>query len=368
MANYQHSIVNVTASVLKHFNITHPHPSMPVIDDYLKHKPRHITIVLLDGFGHNLLQKHLDQDAFLARHNKAKITSVFPSTTAAATTSVLTGLTPYETGYLGWFQYFKDEDLYYTTFMNEDYYQKEKPIPKDFNETHFKREHFIEKIQKQNAVKGKTFFPFPIDLDGYKDIEDAINRLADYQHLHDQTINYLYITEPDLTEHKNGVNTEATKTMVHTLNQTLESLAYKLPENSLVLITADHGLTDVTPIKLFDYKDITKTFKHNPSIEPRATSFSIKEGEEETFETLFNQYFSDAFTLYNKQSFLDSKMLGYGEKHRLVDYCLGNYFSVAKSDKFFALDDHKKHLAHHAGITPDEMEVPLIIFNTNEVK
>ena len=366
--NYKHSIVNVTASLFKHFNISHPHPSLKVIDAALTKKPNHITTILLDGFGSHLLNKHLKNEDFLNRYHKDTITSVFPSTTAAATTAVLTGLTPYETGYLGWFQYFKNEDLYYTTFMNEDYYDKTKKIPKGFHDQHFIRENFVDKIKKETAVNGKLFFPFPIDKNGYKDFEDAVNRVVDYQHLHDQTVNYLYITEPDLTEHKNGTLASETKRVVNTLNRVIESLALKAPENSLFLITADHGLTDVKPLKLFEYEDIVKTFEHYPTIEPRATSFHIKEDQKEVFEQLFNQYFGEYFTLYRKEAFLKTNLLGYNEKHPLIDYCLGNYFSIANDQYYFQLDDVKHHNAHHAGLSDEEMCVPLIIVNSSEVK
>jgi len=358
--NYNHSIINITSSILKHYHIKHPHQGIKVLDEALEKDYSHIVLVLLDGFGHNLIKAHLKPTDFLSTNEITTVSSVFPSTTAAATTSVLTGLTPYETGFLGWFQYFKDHDLHYTTFLNEDYYDKTKKIPKDFNETHFSRETFIEKIQKNHAIKGKVFFPFPIDKEGYNTLDKAIYEVVDYVSLHDKSVNYLYITEPDLTEHKTGTLSKETKSMAIRLNDLMQRLYQSLPNDALLIITADHGHTDVKSLPLNDFQDVLNTFEHKPSIEPRATSFHILEGQEKTFETLFNKYFSDDFDLYTKQAFLEKGFLGHGKKHYLVDECLGNYFSIAKGESYFQLDQVKFHTAHHAGATQNEMEVPLI--------
>ena len=45
------------------------------------------------------------------------ITTVFPATTVAATTTMLTGLNPCETAMLGWNMYYKGIDKIITTFI-----------------------------------------------------------------------------------------------------------------------------------------------------------------------------------------------------------------------------------------------------------
>ena len=46
------------------------------------------------------------------------ITTVFPATTVAATTSMMTGLNPVESGMLGWDMYFKDTDETISLYLN----------------------------------------------------------------------------------------------------------------------------------------------------------------------------------------------------------------------------------------------------------
>ena len=360
--NYKHSIMNITNSIYRYYGIKPYHASLPLLDTLLEDKPKHICLMVLDGFGVNLLSKHLQPNDFLNRHVVSTLTSVFPPTTVAATTSILTGLTPYETGYLGWFQYFKDSDLYYTVFLNEDYYAKDKTIPKDFQSTYFKHTPFTETIAKETAVKSHIFYPKLIDKNGYNTIEEGVQSWIDFTFKHAKTVSYFYITEPDLSEHTYGVDSLETKQIVRTLNTILEKAQNHLKENTCVIVTADHGLTNVIPIPLFDYHDLTSMFEHLPANEPRATVFFIKEDRTHDFKQVFNTHFSEHFELFSITDFLDQNHFGFGKEHPNIKCCLGNYIAVAKGPYYFQLDASVTHKGHHAGIKEDEMQVPLIVF------
>ena len=362
--DYTHSIVNLTASIMNHYGEKPLHPTLKTLDEALEKDFDHVVLILLDGFGTNLFDKHLDKDAFMPAHNKTTLTSVFPSTTVAATTAVLTGKTPYESGYLGWFQYFPDEDIHYQVFMNSDYYDESKTIPDSFFKTHFKQTTFLEKIGASNKdVKTASFFPSKVDADnGHDTFEKGFDHVLKLHEDHSRTLSYLYCIEPDLSEHQYGVDSDRVRKRARYLNDTLQRYRKKAGENTLFIVTADHGLTDVKPIHLFDYHDICSTMRAFPANEPRMTSFFIKEDKQEYFMRFFNEHFSEDYDLSTTREFLSKGLLGSGEKSPLVDKTLGDFIAVAKTDKYFKLSDKKNHLAHHAGPTPDEMQVPLILF------
>ena len=97
----KNSLVNLSNSILKHFEAESFHESIPAIDNLLKgHKK--IVAVLFDGMGQNIVRKHLKEDSFIRTHYVTTINSTFPPTTAAATTAFLTGKYPIETGWLAW--------------------------------------------------------------------------------------------------------------------------------------------------------------------------------------------------------------------------------------------------------------------------
>ena len=77
----------------------------PVIDGVFDKKYKKTIILILDGFGTNILMNNLDENSFLRKNYFKSIHSIFPSTTAASTTSMKTGLSPYRTGWTGWENY-----------------------------------------------------------------------------------------------------------------------------------------------------------------------------------------------------------------------------------------------------------------------
>ena len=109
--------------------------------------------------------------------------------------------------------------------------------------------------------------------------------------------------------------------------------------------------------------EIVNTFKHKPSVEARATAFFIKEGMEDKFVENFNKEFRDYFILYKSEDFLKTKFLGDDAIHPKLKEFLGDYFSIAIDKYSFKLVNSKQSFkAQHAGLTTDEMLIPLIMF------
>lgn len=96
------NLVNVSNSLLRHYGLETFHPSLRELDAILdESKNKKICLILLDGFGKHIQELHSSSCRYILSHNKRTITSVFPPTTTSATTSLLTGKYPIETGWLG---------------------------------------------------------------------------------------------------------------------------------------------------------------------------------------------------------------------------------------------------------------------------
>tara|TARA_R110001583_G_scaffold100844_1_gene247066 strand:+ start:83029 stop:84207 length:1179 start_codon:yes stop_codon:yes gene_type:complete len=61
-----------------------------------------VVLLVIDGLGDTFLQRH-GQHSAIFKHRVRRLTSVFPSTTASAVTTLLTGLAPAQHGLTGWF-------------------------------------------------------------------------------------------------------------------------------------------------------------------------------------------------------------------------------------------------------------------------
>ena len=109
--NYNETLTNLACSIRKYFDLDYKHKTLDYIDKILEErKPKNVVTILFDGMGSNIIDKILPEDSFFIKHRIKTITTVFPATTVAATTSIRTGLNPIETGMLGWSIYFKDID------------------------------------------------------------------------------------------------------------------------------------------------------------------------------------------------------------------------------------------------------------------
>ena len=106
--DYTNSIVNISCSILKYYGVKDlKHNSIPELDSILKkRKPKNLILLLFDAMGISILKQHISPNSFLRTHILKTVSSTFPPTTTAATTSINSGLTPYESGWLGWISYF----------------------------------------------------------------------------------------------------------------------------------------------------------------------------------------------------------------------------------------------------------------------
>ena len=89
----------------------------------------------------------------------------------------------------------------------------------------------------------------------------------------------------------------------------------------------------------------------------------IKDGYHEQFVTEFNKEFGDSFLLLSKEEVKRQKFFGPGREHPYFDGMLGDYLAVAISDLsiFNTQEEKEKFVGVHAGLTKEEMEIPLIV-------
>lgn len=359
--DYRHSILNVTATILKHYQAPTPYDTLPMLEEALKDK-HHVVLVLLDGMGTNILYKHLFQDAFLLKHLKDVITSVFPPTTVAATTTVLSGVPPLVSGHLGWVQYFPKEDAYIEVFPNTDFYDPQRMIDINFKDKYLKYPLIYEMIKKGSPqVSLSELFP-NFREDGYPSFKDQVDRVINITRQKENSFSYVYWTEPDLTQHRYGTNAFETKKVLMDLDQEVERMAFFSSRGTAIVVIADHGLTDVDEIALSDNKELMDMLRKKPTLESRATNFYVKHNELNRFKQLFEETYGNHFVLYSKAELLEKNLFGEGKKHKMFDQFIGDYVGIATGNYMMTLGGDKHFVSHHAGLTKDEMEVPLIIF------
>jgi len=360
--DYKNSILNVTTTILNHYNVKTSYQSIPLLRDVLDFKFKHVVYMLLDGMGTNIIDEHLDKDDFLRKNIKQVITSIYPPTTVAATNTVLSGLPPLCTGYLGWVQYFKKEDVNCTIFLNNDFYDKNKVLDKNLREHYLSYDTIYDQIKKASPhVITHELFP-SFRENGFDSFNLQLEKLKEITNLKQHTFSYVYWTDPDMTEHDYGIHSIETKNMLKSLNDQVENFTKQMNSETLLIVIADHGLIDVKGINLFEDEKLLGYLTRKPSIEPRTTNFFVKPAYKNHFKNEFDKKYGKYFKLLTRVEFLESNLLGYGKRHPLLLDFLGDYIAVAIDHYMFNMNGESSFKAHHAGLTKDEMEVPLIIY------
>ncbi|MCL2593464.1 MAG: alkaline phosphatase family protein [Defluviitaleaceae bacterium] len=358
--NYDNSIMSITNSLLKYYGKVPHHATLPIVDDLLKLNYKNIVLLVMDGMGINVLEKHLPENAFLRKNVKAKISSVFPPTTTAATTSILTGKTPLEHGWIGWSCYFKEVDKCVDLYSNNESGTLVQASEKHQSHTHLAYESIFDKIGDKVRTCYVSAFSNQYIVNTMEDICATIKNLCDED---GEKFIYAYHSQPDHAMHDFGVLANCVNEMMIDYNNQLEMLMNELSD-TLFLITADHGMTDITMKCVEDYPQINEMLIRHICVEPRCCSFYVKDGHIEEFPKVFNEAFPDKFWLLTHDEFLQSELLGIGEKHSKIKDFVGDYMAIAVADIALWYKDingeYNDFKGAHAGWTKEELIVPLI--------
>ena len=359
--DYQNCIVGIPNSILKYYGLKELNISLSVLDEYLNKDIKNIVIILCDGMGYNFLENTLSEKDFLRKNLKCKISSVFPTTTASATTSIITGLYPNQHCWLGWDNYIKPINKVVTMFLN-----KEKDTNNFISEENICHKYFgyktiFDYINNGSKVKGTYLSPF--DGTKYKNFDEMCNKIKNICNSDNNNFIYAYYENPDSIMHKKGLESKKTKRTLKIINQKLEKLTNEL-NDTLVIVTADHGLIKNEYIYLEDYDELFNCLKHNTSIDSRASMMFVKKDCIDKFSELFRQKFNEDFILYSKKEILDKKLFGLNKNHKMFNSCLGDFIAVGIKDKSIKYKRNGHEFkASHSGLTELECNVPLIIID-----
>lgn len=360
--DYSNCSLNMTSAILNHYGLKCEYaPSQELLEELSKDYET-VVLMILDGMGTYIMKDNLKEDNFIKDYKVKDMTSVYPSSTVPSTTSILTGKSPNETGWLGWQQYFAKYNRNIVMFMGNDFYKNEDV--KGFNA---KEELPTKELCELLSDKVKTYEIYPsFRKGGVKTFKEMTNRILKYGNEEGKKFIYAYYDEPDHSMHHYGSRSDQVKKLLSIMDSKLRRLYRRMNDKTLIIISADHGQRDVKYFRLNDYKDFMDTLERLPSNEGRAAALKIKSGKKEQFLEQFNLHFKDYFKLYSKEELKNSKLLGLGKSNSRLDEFIDDYFMVSISDYNIYYDTGDIDfllIGHHGGLTIDEMMVPMILLH-----
>ena len=360
--NYEGSILSYIASIRRYFGLESSYGSNPRLSRILEEqRPAKVFVLLVDGMGTSLIRRVLPEDSFLRENMLASVTTVFPTTTTAATTSIRNGRAPCENAWLGWTQYLKEVEDIIIPFRSSGYYND---IP--YEEGIFGR--YIPVSSTENdlneaGIAARVLFPAFME-DGCEDFDEMCERLSDLSYNSEYRYIYAYWDMYDTYMHMYGPSSKICDFYLININYLLEELAANLNEDTILIVTADHGQIDVKRFYNLCHSPFEKFFVRKPALEQRAMALYIREGMKEEFEKNFKAAFENDYVLLSKDQVLRSKLFGDRPNHPRFEEFIGDYLAIAKSDMIliYREQDDAHAYGQHAGICDEELMIPVIAY------
>jgi hypothetical protein len=229
-----------------------------------------VVLVLLDAFGWPFFVRHAPDHPLLRRMldegSVAKLTSQFPSTTAAHVTTLHTGRPVSEHGLYEWNVLDPDLDAIVTPMLfsyagdgARDTLRRAGVAPAAVyptGRTLYRR--LADRGVASLAFQPSSFAPSTYDgvlLDGatlhpYDALDDGLATLGrELRTQRSRTYAYVYIDSLDAVGHRHGPSSPAFADEAERCLDAIGAAIGGLPPGTLVLLAADHGLVDVDPAR-----------------------------------------------------------------------------------------------------------------------
>lgn len=376
------SIVNLMSSFLHAFGGTSAYKPLALLSPSSLTDVKNVVFLILDGFGYEFL---LNQEVNTIFHRalKGKITSVFPSTTAAGITTFLTGLAPQQHAVTGWFMHLKELGGVATTLrfqprccpaslgwdgVRPDLLYGSNHIFQQFNRQTYSIHHKNITATDYNTTMNTC--PRKVSFTTLSGCLRQVKKIVSANQ--EQKFVFAYWDGIDRLAHEYGINSPEVLKHFYELVKKLAALVKSLKNtDTTLIITADHGLIDTEPSKIIQVK-------HHPELrdtlvlplcgEPRVAFCYVRPSKIEQFEKYVAQYFDGVCDLYRSEELIHKHYFGLFEPDRRLFDRVGDYVLIMRENyiikDFLMGEEEKFNIGNHGGVSKEEMFVPLIVLKT----
>lgn len=352
--NFNKTVLSVISAIRNNFDYDYKYSINNKIFDKKYNK---VVLLILDGLGVNIIKNNLDDNSFIKRHLIDTAVSIYPSTTAAATTSIKSGLSPISTGWTGWENYLEEIKRNVVLFTGVNYFNDEPTGISLYN--------YIPYNMFYNDMDVKGYVVEPDFSKRSYDINEVLNKSLKLNKIEEKQIQYVYFTEPDGIMHEFGCDSKEAIRICIDIDKKVEKYVESLSDDTILIITADHGHTNVKEINFYACKPLINLLERNPSNDGRCITFKVKNKRHNEFELLFNSLFGSIYKLYKKSDAVKLGFFGLDDDYynKRCDDFLADYVACACNEYYFVYKENSPHIfkSHHAGITSDEMLVPICV-------
>lgn len=405
---YDLCLSSVPSTIASLFGIKTERPVLPL--DYILSKiatdgSQNVVLMVLDGFGYEAWLNRISDGGFFQSLTEGglvfPITTVFPSTTSAALTTLSTGLTPQEHGLPEWHVYMKELDMIIATLpfspmgkMKPDsLLGKANPrilLSSDtiFNSFRKSGIHSLSLLPDEIAnsaytklsLKGSEIIPY------WSLAEFAVILRKKLSGLQRRTFIYAYWDAIDSAGHAYGPNTDESDAEVDSFSYVLNKeflgkVDKETAANTLLIVTADHGQISVSPedtVYLNRYPKIVSAFDRSkgrkpilPSWSPRDVVLHIMEDRVDEAKSSLEEILGNKALVLKTKEAIHMGLFGINRPSRRFTERAGDLLILPREKNMVWYEYTKGRkfnlLGMHGGLTQDEMLIPLAISKLSEL-
>ncbi len=343
-------------------------------------EPEHLVFLLLDGLGDALLSRYGNPQGPLCQHRRGALHSVFPSTTSAAISTILTARSPAEHGILAWHMHLNQREDIYTTLLGRyrDLSDKRPPPARDL----YHAKPLLKSVRQRCQIVQPQFLvesPFTqrhlggATITGVANLKQLFGHLRHTVQQRGPSYTYAYWPSLDSIGHKSGAGSAEWRQSLREIESHLSDfLARSDNSRYKLVVTADHGMVNVGEEGVLPFsknEDLASCLETPLAGEPRSVFCNVKAERLNDFDAICAERYHRQLINADTQELFASGLFGPRADQEsaadVVRHRAGNRVLLLK-DKL-AWTDTLPHesparmIGVHGGLHPEEVQVPLII-------
>jgi hypothetical protein len=329
------------------------------------------VVVLVDGLGHDLLRQRSGHAPFLRSRlgSARRIPCGFPTTTATSMGSLGTGLLPGAHGLVGMQVLDPDTDR----LVNELSWENgPDPVSWQPHETVFEA---LEDAGVTVTMVGPWYFKgsglttAALRGGGFRSgrtLDDRVEAAAAAVREARRSLVYLYWGEVDKIGHVHGCQSWQWGDEVEAVDAALSRLAAQVPDDTSIVITADHGMVDVpfeARIDLAHEPELMHGIRHLGG-EPRCLQLYTEAGERDSVASSWQSRLRRSATVHTREQLLDAGWFGPVRREvepRIGDLVVTTRPSTAIVHSGLMRPEIVRLLGLHGSTSQAELAVPVIV-------
>lgn len=336
-----------------------------------------VLLLVIDGLGADWLRER-SPTGLLSRHRLGTLTSVFPSTTATAITSYLTGDGPLQHGLTGWYTWFSELACVMTVLPGTPRYGGVPYRRAGLDPVRlFDHRPVFARIETQSLVLSPAHIARsdynlahtgPAAVLPFTDLPDLFRQAARaLRRDREPKFIYAYWPELDSIGHHQGMGTPAAAAHLRLLEQGLtDFLVSAAGTDTLLLVTSDHGQVDVAAadqIDLADHPGLAECLALPLCGEPRAAFCYLRSGYEGRFLDYCRGALGGLAEVRPSRDLVAAGYFGRGAAHPRFGERIGDYCLLPRGARIIRqtlpFEERKTLIGQHGGLSRAELLVPL---------